>query len=211
MIDGERQVRQVSLIGMVRLGAEHGGVGWYYRAGLAADALAARVGTDPGRTRDVLALCSPRVHVRQSVTLATRYLADGDTRGMIPSTAAALHHYDRTGEIRGPKTSAFARALRGDPMAVVVDVWILRALGVERPPSTPAQYRRIADRVRSLTYRLRAITTRASGLHAHARVQASLWVGYQVQAGRTPAEMGSELRSALDRKEPTDGTPSIAR
>ena len=49
---------------------------------------------------------------------------------MMHGVAVSLLHWHHTGVIRGPKTSAFAAALRGDCGALVLDVWMSRALGV---------------------------------------------------------------------------------
>ena len=49
--------------------------------------------------------------------------------------------------LRGPKIRAFYRALLGDDEAVVIDTWMLRALGHHEKP-TPKQYKRLAQRVR---------------------------------------------------------------
>ena len=115
----------------------------WYTAGLPALHAAADVlGVSVDVLADVVALTSPRVQVRRNMVLAVRYLQDREhwrTRdtpelarelGVIRSTAAALRHWEATGRIRGPKTRAFARALQGDPTALVLDVWMARALGV---------------------------------------------------------------------------------
>jgi hypothetical protein len=43
--------------------------------------------------------------------------------------------------LRGPKTRAFYRAMTGDTSAGVVDVWMVRAMGLDPKKSlTPSQY-----------------------------------------------------------------------
>jgi hypothetical protein len=60
-----------------------------------------------------------------------------------------LKHYEKTGEIRGPKTSAFAKALRGDTSAIVLDVWMSRALGFpQRRFEIPGIHREACRRIR---------------------------------------------------------------
>jgi hypothetical protein len=49
----------------------------------------------------------------------------------------------------GPKVRAFYRAILGDPDAVVLDRWALRAAGHPRDTATPKQYARIADEYRA--------------------------------------------------------------
>lgn len=85
---------------------------------------------DYGTWVDTVAICSPRTSVRRNLKLAYRamdgMLLDDATR----STRVALEHYRTTGEIRGPKTSRFAKVLRGADNVVVVDSWMARALSV---------------------------------------------------------------------------------
>jgi hypothetical protein len=52
--------------------------------------------------------------------------------------------------LRADKTNAFARAIAGDDNAVVVDVWMTRAAGLDRDAPTAVQYREISSAVRSL-------------------------------------------------------------
>lgn len=178
---------RISLLGLCHLGHEHGGSQWYLNARVAARALADTLGASPERTCDVLAITSPRVRVARSIELTRLYLGGSpvDRIPLLPNVRTALASYEATGRINGPKTSAFARALRGDDSVVVVDTWILQALGVPKLTGL-ASYRRAADRVRALSYRLRATSTAP---WAHATTQACLWVGYQVHNGRSPAEM----------------------
>lgn len=97
---------------------------------------------DPARVADLLAIFSPRVSVTRSAKMAVHYLHTGTVlRPCIRSVRTALAHYENTGEIRGPKTSAFSRALRGDTSAIVLDVWMARALGV---PDAAVSRKRIA-------------------------------------------------------------------
>jgi len=47
-----------------------------------------------------------------------------------------LRRYLDTGAVTGPKTGPFHRAVLGDPDALVLDVWISRALGVPQEALT---------------------------------------------------------------------------
>ena len=165
-------VRLPGPLALAREGAS--GAGWYDSANVSIRAFCDRTGYDVARVCDVLALTSPRVTVRRNVSLALAYLATGSAPGIVPSVRAALAHYEATGVIRGLKTSAFARALAGDVDAVVIDVWMWRALGLDWPSVTPKRYRRAAATVRG-------IATRAD--MTPAATQAAIWVATRQRYG----------------------------
>lgn len=97
---------------------------------------------------DLVAITSPRVGVKRNVRFAWgEFIGRDRPSDMMRSTRAALDHYYRTGEIRGPKTSRFAQVLHGSDNVVVVDSWMARSLSV---PITKARNRttqRLAERV----------------------------------------------------------------
>jgi hypothetical protein len=94
---------------------------------------------------------------------------------MIRSTRAALDHYYATGEIRGPKTSRFARVLRGDDDVVVVDTWMARAIGVRDKDARTKASQALAERVVST---VRDRLSASTGVHwALAETQAAIWCG----------------------------------
>jgi hypothetical protein len=94
---------------------------------------------------------------------------------MLPSVKIALAHYELTGQIRGPKTSAFARALQGDRRAVVVDVWIARALRIpEEDLSSRRVYAHAARRIRGAAAH--------SGLPVR-DAQAAIWTAVRARFG----------------------------
>ena len=69
--------------------------------------------------------------------------------------------------LRGLKTNAFARAIAGDTDAVVIDVWMMRAAGMDNDSPTKGQYREISDAVRIVTAEF-GITPRTA--------QALIWI-----------------------------------
>lgn len=94
---------------------------------------------DAGLFADILAATSPNTSVSGNVTLAMKayqQLKNGkDFAGFLPIVCKMLaivkHNYE-TGEalpFGGEKVQNFARALRGDMSAVVIDRWMLRAFG----------------------------------------------------------------------------------
>ena len=88
---------------------------------------------DFNRFVDVLAITSPRVAVVRNIRAAMYYMAtEKFVSGTIKNTRLAMEHYEETGEIRGLKTSAFARALKGDLDAIVLDVWMSKAFEIDQ-------------------------------------------------------------------------------
>lgn len=95
------------------------------------DALCSQRHWDPAVFTAVFAITSPRVSVLQNWRLAVQYMATRSTTGMMGSTIQALYKWEKFRRIDGPKTYAFYQALLGDPNALVLDVWMARALQVE--------------------------------------------------------------------------------
>ena len=155
---------------------------WYAHARLVVGKLAAATDTETGRVADVLAVTSPRRSVASNLRVAYRYLrGDGLPRDVVRSVRVSLDHYDRTGEIRGPKTSAFALALRGDNSVVVVDTHVATAFGYRPQDARTVWVRTIIGGV------LRRVATRRGVSVVEA--QAALWAGYYRTAyptGRIP-------------------------
>jgi hypothetical protein len=154
---------------------------WYTEGVPALQAMAEGLGVDFQLLCDVVAITSPRVHVVRNIRIARDYLTrraelatlDGASiaraLGTIPSTGVALAHYEKTGRIRGPKTRAFSDAIQGDPNALVLDVWMSRALGVPQEKLfTKAVHSKAVARV-----------GRVSGLTGWtiAETQAAIWAG----------------------------------
>jgi len=142
---------------LARLAAPHLGAGrrWYREGQLAvsrlgdhAASVGAGVGADPAAyAAGVVAVTSPRTTVWGGLQQACAWISCG-RRPHLPSVAVALARFEATGEILGPKTRAFALALAGEPSAVVLDVWLSRALGVPHRAMRGMLYQRAAARVR---------------------------------------------------------------
>lgn len=129
-----------------------------------------REGWDVDRFIDIMALTSPRVSVRQNWLMAVEFMQTGRPPARtLPNIRASLAHYEEGGGIRGPKTSAFARALQGDGDALVLDAWMARALDVPHAQVTAKYNQRLARR------RMRVV---ASILGLSIRdTQAAVWAG----------------------------------
>lgn len=140
---------------------------WYPSAGVIAAEVARRLGTSLEVGACVVSAFSPRCTWAQNVVDALRF-ADGEhvagfAQKRDAATASLTRGFDA---LNGPKTNAFARAIAGDPEAVVIDVWMARAAGLATDAPTIVQYREVAEAVRIVARRL--------GL-APATCQALIW------------------------------------
>lgn len=129
---------------------------------------------------DVLAITSPRVAVRRNVRITLQYMNSG---ALFPSTMgnirASLDYWLAENEIRGPKTEAFRRAILGDTQAIVLDVWMAKALHLPQKLFSTKQWQlRSAKRIQA-SAKLLKLSPRDA--------QAAIWAGqYQLTNG-TPA------------------------
>ena len=155
---------------------------WYARARASIEAYAARHGFTVPCVCSILAITSPRVHVSRNVAMADHYLRHGTyPPGSMPLVRRSLDRYEATKTFGGIKSNAFARALWGDPNAVVVDVWMIRAFGRgDWPSMTDRRYRRIAGWIRGIATRLD---------WPAAEAQAAIWTGCRSQYGYTHGDL----------------------
>lgn len=161
--------------GVLATEGEHGRP-WYDLAGKSLRAYADQVGKEPEYVAGILAVLSPRVSVAWNARYADLYLRHGTTHPRIlTSVRAALAHFEATGQIRGPKTSAFKAALLGDPEAVVVDIWAARALQIADDGRLEGKrYVEAVDKIRRVARRLR---------WPPAETQAAIWTGVRARFG----------------------------
>jgi len=124
---------------------------WYADAMLVAQDVAHRLRVPLEHGASVVSAFSPRVHWSRNITLAIDY-AEGRTPRCLRQSIRAADRARVQGfdGLKAEKTSAFARAIAGDDDAVVVDVWMCRAAGLDRDAPTVVQYREISSAVRSL-------------------------------------------------------------
>ncbi len=151
---------------------------WYRWAKSDIRAACAYMGICARTFTELLAVTSPRTSVTRNVRYAIQLTAKPTHKphDMMRTVWAAYTHWRLTGEIRGPKTSPFSRALQGDLSAVPLDVWMARALLVDHKKLATKRVREPAEK------RIRAVA-RILGWKP-AEVQASIWAYTVRQAGR---------------------------
>jgi len=121
---------------------------WYKLAHLQAIEFALQYHTSIATAAGVIAALSPMKSWSQNMKLAADCLA-GETPRCLRSNARTAC-YIRDGiavgtVLKGRKTEAFYRAIMGDENAVVIDRWIIRAMGLpDETRLTPKQYDTLA-------------------------------------------------------------------
>lgn len=105
---------------------------WYYHEHEKIKAEAKELNLCPNFYADIIAVTSPRIQVSRNKPLAKQWIFSKSEKGMLPNTAKALHIYEKTGKINGQKTSEFAKALKGDYSAIVLDVWMAKAFKIDQ-------------------------------------------------------------------------------
>lgn len=149
---------------------------WYQLAEQEIRITCLHYGWCPLKFIDVLAVTSPMTQVTRNWQVTTMVMMGLPLPGdMMRSTCVALAHYQETGEIRGPKTSQFARALKGVSSAVVLDTWMSVALVCDKQ-FRPAVVRVEAER------RVR-LAARRLGWPAR-EFQAAVWCATVKRTGR---------------------------
>ncbi len=129
---------------------------------------------------DIVAITSPRCTVRRNLRLSWgEFIGHERPSDMIRSTRAALDHYYATGNIRGPKTSRFAKVLRGDDSIVVVDTWMSRALSIPDRQARNKSTQELAERVVKNVQRKLSRQYDSTGVvwWPAAETQAAIWAG----------------------------------
>jgi len=160
-------------------------IGWDFRAWYddAREAIrehCAEHGWEPDRFAEVMALTSPRVQVSRNLFATLQYMRTGSLpRGTMRSTRKALSNWELGKGIAGRKTGPFADALKGNKDALVLDVWMAEALGVDQRVVTRLDIGAMAMR------RMRSVADTLGCTIAEA--QAAVWCGIILTKNRQPA------------------------
>lgn len=141
---------------------------WYVDAERVAAQVARNLDSTLEVGATVVSAFSPRERWTNNVTKAISFSLGNNIPGfknnMVMANNAIAFGYDA---LKGPKTNAFARAIAGDEQAVVIDVWMLRAVGIEKKTPSQSAYNELASAVKKVAFDY-GMTPRA--------MQALIWI-----------------------------------
>jgi hypothetical protein len=141
---------------------------WYLDAERVAHEVAKNLDADLEVGASVVSAFSPRERWTNNVEKAVSFSLGQKVVGL-PNNLAMAKKAIKLGfdALNGQKTNSFARAIAGDEQAVVIDVWMLRALGIEKKTPTQSQYKEMARAVTKVAIK-HGMTPRA--------MQALIWI-----------------------------------
>jgi hypothetical protein len=154
-------------------------MGWYDQS---AKELKEMFGKDAELVAGFLTATSVNATIKSNATLGLKayrqWKAGEPFEGFLPAVKKELNRVANGEPLSGRKLDNFRKALIGDPDAVVVDRWMLRAFGVKGNGATQAQYDLIEDAVRQMA-KDKGVTPR--------QMQAAIWYGIksQMEAGKS--------------------------
>jgi len=141
---------------------------WYMDAERVAAEVARNLDSTLEVGATVVSAFSPRERWTNNVTKAISFSLGNNIPGfknnMLMANNAIAFGYDA---LKGLKTNAFARAIAGDEQAVVIDVWMLRAVGIEKKTPNQSQYNELVNAVKKTAFDF-GMTPRA--------MQALIWI-----------------------------------
>ena len=133
------------------------GRSWYREAKSAVRRIADETGYSRSQVAAVMSITSPDAQLKANIRWTRQACQnDGETAGryprdQLPKIRAALDSTKPGRYATGPKVQEFYRAIMGDPKALVLDRWALRACGLE--------YGRTALRTARAAYEMAASAT----------------------------------------------------
>lgn len=141
---------------------------WYYEAQEVAEDVAENLGASLEVGASVVSAFSPRNrwanNVAQALAFSMNKPVSGLSNNLRMAEAAVSQGFSA---LKGLKTNAFARAIAGDVDAVVIDVWMMRAAGMDTDSPNKTQYALVSEAVRSVSSQF-GITPRTA--------QALIWI-----------------------------------
>jgi hypothetical protein len=157
-----------SLIAKASFGQVEEASKWYVDAERIAEQVAINLGTTLEVGATVVSAFSPRERWSVNVARAIAFSL-GEKVTCLKNNIVMANNALTLGfsALKGLKTNAFAKAIAGDQQAVVIDVWMLRAVGIEKKTPNQSQYKEMADAVTKVANEL-GMTPRAT--------QALIWI-----------------------------------
>lgn len=141
---------------------------WYLDAERVAEEVARNLNTTLEVGATVVSAFSPRERWTRNVSNAIKFSLGEEVTALGNNIRMANNGLTMGFKaLNGPKTNAFAKAIAGDENAVVIDVWMLRALGIEKKSPTQSQYKEMASAVTTVANKF-GMTPRA--------MQALIWI-----------------------------------
>jgi hypothetical protein len=125
---------------------------WYFEAQEVAEDVAENLGVSLEVGASIVAAFSPRErwssNVAKSLAFSMGKPVVGLSNNLRMAESAMTNGFDA---LNGQKTNAFARAIAGDSDAVVIDVWMIRAAGLDASKGVnKTQYNTLVDSVRKV-------------------------------------------------------------
>jgi len=142
---------------------------WYHEAQEVAEDVAENLGVSLEVGASIVSAFSPRERWSSNVAKALAFSMGKPVSGLQNNYRMAERAMELGFDaLNGQKTNAFARAIAGDPNAVVIDVWMIRAAGLDASKGVnKTQYNTLADSVRKVAKEF-GITPRTA--------QALIWI-----------------------------------
>jgi hypothetical protein len=121
---------------------------WYVDAERIAEQVATNLGTTLEVGASVVSAFSPRERWSVNVARAIAFSL-GETVICLKNNLVMANNSLSMGfkALNGQKTNAFAKAIAGDENTVVIDVWMLRAVGIEKKSPSQSLYNELAKSV----------------------------------------------------------------
>jgi hypothetical protein len=125
---------------------------WYHEAQEVAEDVAENLGASLEVGASVVSAFSPRERWSSNVQKALAFSMGKPVVGLQNNYRMAERSLELGFDaLNGQKTNAFARAIAGDPDAVVIDVWMIRAAGMDASKGVnKTQYNALSDAVRKV-------------------------------------------------------------
>ena len=141
---------------------------WYFEAQEVAEDVAENMGASLEIGASIVSAFSPRERWASNVAKALAFSMNKPVTGLSNNLRMAQDAMTLGFDaLKGLKTNAFARAIAGDTDAVVIDVWMMRAAGMETDSPNKTQYALVAEAVRAVAAQF-GITPRTA--------QALIWI-----------------------------------